>query len=118
MEQRGAARVREELAAQSDQTTRGDFELHAHAARTVIHHLGEFAAPAAESFHHHADERLRTIHDKALDGFETVTVFRAHHDLRLADHQLVAFAAHRFDQDCELQLAAAEHTKSIRGAGV
>src|SRR5689334_18464305 len=111
MEQRGAARVREELTAQSNQAARGDFELHAHAARTVIHHLGEFAAPAAESFHHHADERFRTIHDKAFDGFETATVFRAHHDLRLADHQLVAFAAHRFNQNGELQLAATENAK-------
>ena len=39
-------------------------------------------------------------------------------DLRLADHQFVAFAAHHFDQDGELQFAASHHLESVRTAGL
>ena len=84
----------------------------------VVHHLFHFAAAAAERFHHDADERFRAIHDQQFERLDAAAVFGAHHDFRLADHQLVAFAAHRLDQDRELQFAAAEHAKRIGGPGV
>ena len=34
-------------------------------------------------------------------------------DLGLADHHLEAFAAHHFDQDGELQFAAAQHHERV-----
>ena len=37
-------------------------------------------------------------------------------DLRLADHQLVAFAPHHLDQDGQLQFAAAHHPERFRSA--
>ena len=37
-------------------------------------------------------------------------------DLRLADHQFVAFAAHHLDQDGELQFAAAHHLEGVGAA--
>ena len=39
-------------------------------------------------------------------------------DFRLADRQLVAFAAHHLDQDGELQFAAAHHLEGVRAAGL
>ena len=51
-------------------------------------------------------------------GSDAAAVFGAHHDFRLAHHQLVAFAAHRLDQDRELQFAAAQNAKRVGGSGV
>ena len=39
-------------------------------------------------------------------------------DLRPPGHHLEAFAAHHFDQDGELQFAAAEHLEGVRRAGL
>ena len=47
-------------------------------------------------------------------GSCTLPFTRAREDLRLAHHQLVAFAAHHLDQDGELQLAAAHHLEGVR----
>ena len=84
----------------------------------MVHHFFHFAAPGAERFHHDADERFRAIDDQQFERFEAPAVFGAHHDFRLADHQLVAFAAHGFDQDGQLQFAAAQHAKRVGGAGI
>src|SRR6202030_1646717 len=102
MDQSGAARVGEKLAAQSDQASRWDAELHAHAAGMMVHHFFHFAATRTEKFHHDADEILRAVDDKEFERFHTAAVFSAHHDFRFANHQLVAFAAHRLDQDRKL----------------
>ena len=39
-------------------------------------------------------------------------------DLGAADHELEAFAAHHFDQDGELQFAAAENLEAVRASGL
>ena len=49
---------------------------------------------------------------------ELLAVFVAHDDFGLADHQLEAFAAHGFDQNRELQFAAAEHAERFGRVGV
>ena len=118
MDQRGAARIGEKLAAQSDQAARRDAELHAHAAGMMVHHFFHFAAARAEKFHHDADEIFRAIDDEQFERLDAAAIFGAHHDFRLADHHLVAFAAHRLDQDRELQFAAAQHAESVGGAHV
>src|SRR5579862_352886 len=118
MDQSGAARIGKELAAQSDQATRRDAELHAHAARMMVYHFFHFAAARAEKFHHDADEIFRAIDDEQFERLDAAAVFGAHHDFRLADHHLVAFAAHCFDQDRELQFAAAQNAKRVGGAHV
>ena len=84
----------------------------------VIHHFLHFAAAAAERFHHDSDECFRAIHDQQFERLDAAAVFIAHDDLRLADHQFVAFAAHRLNQNRELQFAAPENAKRVRGARV
>src|SRR5882757_1259820 len=116
--QRGAARVGKQLAAQADQSARRDFEIEAHAARIVIAHFEHFAAAAANGFENDTDEVFRDVDHQTLDRFELAAVFGAHHAFRFADHQLKTFAAHRFDQDGELQFAAAENAKRFRRIGV
>ncbi len=119
MHQGGAARVGEQLAAQADQAARRNFEFEAHAARAVIAHLDHLAAAAAEGFHDDADEIVGDVDDQALE--------RLHLSCRLSclttisglpTDELETFAAHRFDQDGELEFAAAENSEGFRSVGV
>src|ERR1700751_2783848 len=109
--QRGAASVGKELAAQTDQSARRNAEIHAHAAGAVIAHLDHFAASAAQRFHDDADKIVGNVDDQAFLRFEFSAVFGAHHDFRLANHQFETFAAHGFNQNRELQFATAQHAK-------
>ncbi len=84
--QRGAARVREQLAAQADQAARWDFEIQAHATGIVIAHFEHFAATAADGFQDDADETFRDVDHQALERFELAAIFGAHDDFGLADH--------------------------------
>src|SRR5581483_10866138 len=102
MNKRSAARVREKLAAEADESARGDAEVHADAAGIVIGHFDHFAAAGAEAF-----ERL-----------ELAAVFDANNDFRFADHQFEAFAAHRFDEDGELEFAAAKNAEGFGRIGI
>ncbi len=79
----------------------------------MINHLAELAAAASERFHHHANKRFRAIDDQALEGFQFLAILLAHDNFRFADHQLVAFATHRLDEDGELQFAARQHAKYV-----
>ena len=111
--ERGAAGIGEQLAAQADQAARGNFEIEADAAGAVIAHFEHFAAAAADGFHDDADEAFRNIDDQALDGLELLAVFVAHYDFGLADHEFKTFAAHGFDQNGELQFATAENAEGF-----
>src|SRR5882757_4379808 len=116
--QRGAARVGEQLAAQANQSTRRDFEIEAHAARIVIAHFEHFAAAAANGFENDTNEVFRDVDHQTLDRLQLAAVFGAHDDFGFADHQLKTFAAHGFDQNGELQFATAENAKRFRCIGV
>src|SRR4029077_8891173 len=107
--QGGAARIGEELAAETDQSARRNAELHAHAAGMMVDHFFHFAAAAAEKFHNDADEIFRAVNDEELERLDTAAVFCSDDDFRFADHHFVAFAAHRFNQNGELQFAASEN---------
>src|SRR5437867_4490404 len=113
MNERGAARVGEELAAQADESARRNPEFEANAAGAVIAHLGHFAAARAERFHDDADEIVGDIDDDALLRLEFAAVFTANNDFGLADHQFKTFAAHSFDENGELQFAAAENAEGF-----
>ena len=115
VQERRAARVGQQLPAQADQAARRNREFHAHPSGAVVDHFAEFAAPASQRLHHHANKVFRTIHHQSLEGFKFLAVFLAHHDFRLADHQFVTLAAHGFNQDGELQFAARKHAKHIGG---
>src|SRR5262249_53445427 len=58
------------------------------------------------------------VDDEALLRLEFASVFVAHDDFRLADHQFKAFAPHGFDEDGELQFAAAENAEGFGRVGV
>ena len=86
----------------------------------MIVHVGDFAFARSELFHDDADELFGDVDGEVLDGLHQLAVFfiAPGDDLGLADHELVAFAAHHFNQDGELELAAAEDLERVGGAGV
>src|SRR5579862_6046402 len=84
----------------------------------VVDHFFHFTTARAEEFHHDADEIFRAVDDEQFERLDAAAVFGAHHNFGLADHHLVAFAAHCFDQDRELQFAAAQDAKRVGGAHV
>src|SRR5262249_27704964 len=99
---------------QTDQSTGGNLEIHAHTAGAMIVHLQHFAAPAAQRFQDYSDEVFRNVYDQSLDRFELFAAFVANNNFRFAYHQLEALAAHRFDQNGELQFTAAQHAERFR----
>ena len=111
MNQRRAARVRQQLAAQADQAARRNLEVQPHAPGAVVAHFGHFAAAPADGFHHDADEIFGNIDYQPLDGFELLAILRARHNFRLADHQFEAFAPHGLNEYRELQFPAPQNTE-------
>src|SRR5262249_33920686 len=77
-----------------------------------------FAAARAESFHDDADVVFGDVDDQALLRLEFAAVFIADDDFGLADHQLETFAAHGFNEDGELEFAAAEHAERFGRVGI
>src|SRR4029077_252969 len=118
MDQGSAAGFREQLPAQADQAARGNAKFHAHAAGAMVDHLGEFATASPQRFHDDSDETFGTINDQHFERLESAAVFAVHHNLGLADHHFVALAAHGFDEDGQLQFAAAEDAKSFGRIGI
>src|SRR4029079_12782954 len=65
-----------------------------------------------------ADVVLGDVDRHALDGLVRAAVDLAGDDLRLADRQLEALAAHQLDEHRELQLAAALDLPGVRALGL
>jgi hypothetical protein len=89
----------------ADQATGRDAVFDTDATATVRHHVLQVALALTEAFH---DATLSVFFD--VDGQLFVrlalnTVDRLLDDARTTDCQLVAFAAHVFEQDAEVQFA-------------
>ena len=66
-------------------------------------HLHHFAAARGGVLDHRAGEIPRHVHREDLHRFGLAAVDLLVDDLRLADHELVALAAHRLHQDGQVQ---------------
>ena len=117
VQRRRAAGLLEQLRPHADQAARRDAELEAHAARALVEHLDHAAAAWAEQPGHRADVVLRHVDQEGLHRLVDDAVDGLGHDLRLADAELVALAAHGLDQDRELELAAAGDLERLRPVG-
>ncbi len=118
VEQCGTARGGEQLAAEADHPAAGDAVLEAGTPVAGVRHLAHAAAALAEPLGDHADERVGHVDDHELHrlGEHALDVLRE--DLGVAQLELVALAAHRLDEDRELQLAATEHDEGVRRLGL
>ena len=96
---------------------RGHEELHADPAGAVVGHLLHAALAGGQDLGDRAEELLGRVDGEALDGLVDLAVDLARDDLRLADGQLVALAAHLLDEDGERELAAALHLPRVGALG-
>ena len=76
-------------------------------------HIGQFGL----AFRHFVDDgagiRFIDIDDDFFDRLQPLAIYGLEQNARAADGKLEAFAAHGFDQDAELQFAAARDFKGV-----
>src|SRR5205085_1315741 len=97
----------------ADQASGRDGELQVDLAAAVVH-ADQLALAVAHQLHNAAHVLLGHVDDEVLDGLEERAVLvAAHDDLRLADAQLVALAAHVLDEDAQVQQAAPAHLEGV-----
>ena len=102
----GAACVGEELGTVADQPTGRDAELQLHPPGGVIRHPQQAPLPAHQLLGNDAGVGIATVDGELLDRLQELAVLPAKDHLRTADAQLEPLAAHRLDEDGELELAA------------
>ena len=105
---RGAARVGQQLAVIADEAARRRIEDEPHAAAAGGTHLDELALALGHLLHDDAGVLLVDVDQHLLDRLEQLAgrpVLKQ--DLRPRHGELKTFTAHGFDEDAELQFAAA-----------
>ena len=109
--------VGQELAAIAEQAAAGHTELN---AGTAVHHLHihQDGLAGTQSGHDVALIDLGHVDDNALHRLHDLAVLLVSQNVRGADLQLIAFAAHRLDQDGQMHLAAAHDAEGIVGGGI
>ena len=107
-----ALRARQELRTESDQSACGDKELHTDIAGQ-LRHIRQLRLACAECLHDRAHVLLRHLYGQILHRLAFLPIDRLINDLRFADLQFIALAAHLLDQDGEMQLTASRHFEHI-----
>ena len=112
-----AVGVGQELAAIAEQAAAGHTELDAGAA---VHHLHvhQDGLARAQCGHDVALIGLRHVDDDALHRLHDLAVLLVGQNVRGADLQLIALAAHRLDQDGQVHLAAAHDAEGVVRGGI
>ena len=77
----------------------------------------EAALAPGQPLHHGAGVRLGDLGDHVLHRLAALPVDLARDDLRARHAELVALAAHRLDQDADLELAAPRDLEDVRRRG-
>src|SRR5262245_50699894 len=111
----GAARVGQELALVTDETARRRIEDEPPSPATGGPHLLKLAASFRQLSHDHARVLLVDVDDHFLNGLQSPAGggIDPQHHARARDGELEPLAAHRLDQDTELQFAASGHLVGI-----
>src|SRR5258706_9602453 len=114
----GALRGRERAGAEADESARGDGEFQVDLAGAVVH-ADELTAAVTDELHYAAQVFLGDVDDEVFDGFErgAIVAFSQDH-VRLADGELIAFAAHVFDEDAQVQQAATADFEGVLAIGL
>jgi hypothetical protein len=107
-----ARRGGEHPVAQADESPGRDFAFDVHAVAALVERL-DLAAARPDEFEHRSDAVLVHIHRQEFDRLAAQAVDRLLDDLRPADREFVALAAHVLEQDPEVQQAATGDAKLI-----
>ena len=81
-------------------------------------HIQDFTFTGAELFHDHANKLFGNVHRELFDRLHQLAIHAPGNDLRLTNHQLIAFAAHHLYKDGKLKLATAHDFKGVGAAGL
>ncbi len=104
--------------AEADQPAGRHEVVHPHPAGAVVGHVLHAALARGEQLRDRADVLLGHVDREALDGLVALAVDLALDDVRLADRQLEALAAHHLDEHRQLQLAAPLDLVGVRALGL
>ena len=113
----GAARHGQELALEADQAARRNAVFEAHAALAVGLHVLQVAAARAELFHHRALVGFFDVDRQHFVRLLFLAVDFLDHHARARHGQFIAFAAHVFEQDGQVQFAAARDHEDVGVGG-
>src|SRR5471032_2770421 len=109
--QAGAAGQGHEFALEADQATRRDQILETHAALAIRFHVLQVATTTAQFFHHAALVDFFNVDRQVFKRLVTHAIDHFEHYAWTRYSQLEAFATHVFDQNRQVQLAAARYFK-------
>ena len=116
-----AARLDQKDILEADDPAGWNVVLQVHLAGTPFRmhqlHVPELTASAPDLLDDRALVFQGDINQQFLVGFRHKPVLMVKDDLWLRDLQLVAFASHLLDQDCQVQLPAARDQEPIRAVG-
>ena len=107
-----AARQVQEFVAEADQATGGNAVFQTHTAFAVRLHVDHFAFAQTQGLHHAALMLFFHVSGHEFHRLALLAVDVLEHHTRLGDGQLVALAAHVFQQDGQVQFTAAGHFKN------
>ena len=114
VEDAGAAGFGKELRVKADERACGHEVLLAHPPGPVVDHVLETAFTQRQKLSDDSEIVLRDIDGQPFDRLAELSVHQLRDDLRLADGQLKSFAAHRLNQDRQLELASPLHLPGVR----
>ena len=118
VEEDGAACDRHQLGAQPEQPSRRCLGRHDGTAGVARADVDHTALARGQGLGDGADVVVGNVHDAALERLHAAAVDHARDDLGPAHLELVALAAHRLDEDGQLQLATSRHLHHVGRAGV
>src|SRR5471032_234052 len=107
--QAGTAGQGHEFALEADQAARRDLVFQTHTALAVRFHVLQVAATTAQLFHDAALVGFFNVHRQLLERLVAHAIDHFEHHARTRHGQLETFATHVFDQNRQVQLAAAGH---------
>ena len=103
----------QEFGPETDQSPRRDHIVQPHATIAVGHHVLHLGLALAELLHDRALVFFLQVDGEALKWFEPFAAFLLENHTGTANSQFEAFAAHRLDQDRQVQFAAAGHSELV-----
>lgn len=106
------------LGAKPDESPGRDGVIEAHPTLSIGRQIGKFPLAGAEHFHDASLMGILDVHGELLPGLAYVAVDSLHDDAGAAYRELIAFAAHGFDENGKVEFPPPGDQESIRVFGV
>ena len=107
----------EHFCAEADETAGGDGEFDVRHTGAVGGHIASLTASRSDEFHDGSEVGAGDVNFKEFPGFAFAAIDFADDDFGFADGEFVAFAAHGFDEHCEVEDSAPGHFEGFHVVG-